>query len=578
MQSRDEVMGRLARGEGDGRVLIIGGGINGIGVFRDLAAQGIPAVLVERGDFASGTSSAPSRLIHGGLRYLETGEFALVRESVEERNRLLLNAPHLVRPIPVWVPALSWTGGLIDAGLRFLKLKRTPGPKGALAVRAGLVIFDHFGKLKRTMPRHRPVPIATARKQIPFAADVRAVLEYWDARIHSPERLSLELVADAEAACPDAFAAPYTEVTSMIDGAVELLDRQTGRSTTIRPSLVVNCAGAWADRVDKRIGVPDRLIGGTRGSHLVLERPDLAAELGDVMLYFETRDHRACLIFRLDERMVLLGTTDLRVTNPDESVCTDAEIDYLFDVLTDLLPEAAPARDQIRFVYSGVRPLPLSGDGATGAISRDHTFRVFEPAPGRPFRVVTLIGGKWTTYRACAEQLTDKILPMIDASRSASTEALAIGGGHGFPRTPEGRAAAIGDIAGKGRITPEDAQRLLDRYGSLGAEVAASFDAEGRRPLAGAPAYHAGEIAWITTRERVTRLEDIVLRRTLMAFEGHTSAATICDCAEIAATLLGWSPERKEAEIAATLDLLASRHRVPAQPQTEIRHVASAQA
>ncbi|WP_108258725.1 FAD-dependent oxidoreductase [Mangrovicoccus ximenensis] len=201
MDSRDRIIARLREGAFDGAVLIAGGGINGAGLYRDLAAQGIPALLVDKGDFASGTSSAPSRLIHGGLRYLETGEFALVRESVEERNRMLLNAPHLVRPIPVWVPALSRFGGLFSAGLRFLRLKRSPGDKGSAVVRLGLSLFDRFGETDRTMPRHRAVPPGEARA-IPFSAAVRAVLEYWDARVTSPERCRGPLADVGVAALP----------------------------------------------------------------------------------------------------------------------------------------------------------------------------------------------------------------------------------------------------------------------------------------------------------------------------------------------------------------------------------------
>jgi glycerol-3-phosphate dehydrogenase len=565
MQSRDDVVARLAEGEGDGKVLIVGGGINGIGAYFDLALQGVPALLVERTDFAAGTSSAPSRLIHGGLRYLETGEFALVRESVEERNRLLLNAPHLVRPIPVWVPALSHTGGLAAAVLRFLRLKRTPGPKGSLAIRAGLVVFDRFGDTHRTMPRHRRVGRAEALERIGLAPEVRDVLEYWDARVLSPERLAMELVEDAERTCPGSLAATRVELTGLSGGSVELTDRQTGGIIRVAPSAVVNCAGPWADETGQRIGVDQRLIGGTRGSHLVLDRPDLAAQLGGVMLYFETHDHRACLIFPLDARMVLVGTTDLRVRSPDENVCTEEEIDYLFRVMRDLLPASDPKRDQISFVYSGVRPLPLDDTGATGAISRDHTFRTFGPSAARPFPVITLIGGKWTTYRTCAEQLTDRVLEILGEARRTSTADVRIGGGRELPDTEGARAAFLAELSATARIEPPAAERLLDRYGSKARAIAVFLSTFGGRTLAEAPDYFAGEIAWIVRNERVARLEDIVLRRTLMAFEGRASTAAVCDCAEIAAQELNWTDRRKDEEIETTLERLSDRHKVKLQ-------------
>ncbi|MGB8811989.1 MAG: FAD-dependent oxidoreductase, partial [Paracoccaceae bacterium] len=227
-------------------ILIIGGGINGVGIYRDLAAQGVPALLVEAGDFASGTSSAPSRLIHGGLRYLETGEAALVRESLTERNLLLHNASHVVRPIAVWVPLRSWTGGTLMAALRFTGLVKNPGPKGALVVKLGLVLYDLFGKAYRTMPKHRMLMRAQALQEVPpLSPDIRAVGEYYDARISHPERLVTELVADAERDCPAAMAIPYLAAGPMENGRITLIVRETNEKISVAPRMVVNASGAW---------------------------------------------------------------------------------------------------------------------------------------------------------------------------------------------------------------------------------------------------------------------------------------------------------------------------------------------
>ncbi|TPE46963.1 glycerol-3-phosphate dehydrogenase/oxidase [Amaricoccus solimangrovi] len=562
MRPREDLLGKVRAGAAEGAVLIVGGGINGVGVFRDLARQGVPSLLVERGDFASGTSAAPSRLIHGGLRYLETGEFALVRESVEERNLLLLNAPHQVRPLPVWIPTFSWTGGALAAGLRFLRLRRSPGPKGAAVVRLGLGVFDRFGEFRRTMPRHRAIPIAEARARFPrLAPKVRAVLEYYDARISSPERLTLELVGDAERDCPEAMAIPYLAVEGGEGAGVRLRDTISGETLTVRPRLVVNCAGAWVDPVGETLGVPERLTGGTKGSHLVLDRPDLAAALGEAMLYFETHDHRACLVYRLDGGKVMLGTTDLRTEEPDGARCSEEEIDYLFAVLEEVLPGSAPRREEIVFAVAGVRPLPRSAGGATGAISRDHSLRRFDPAPGRPFPILTLVGGKWTTYRACAAQIADAVLAEIGASRREDTRALPIGGGADFPRETGAFDRLARDIAAQSGLSPARAALLLRRYGTTARAVAA---ASGGRftPLEGAAGYSVEEIRWILAEERAARLDDLVLRRTLIGFDGLASAVSVRALARIMAESLGWSAERREAEVARTLTLLARRHHV----------------
>ncbi len=561
MRQRDELIAALRAGDGDDRILIVGGGINGVGLLRDLAAQGVEAILVERNDFAAGTSSAPSRLIHGGLRYLETGEFSLVRESVEERNQLLLNAAHQVRPIPVWIPVFSWTGGTLAAGLRFLKLKRDPGAKGALVVRFGLWIFDRFGDHLRSMPRHRAIPLADARRRFPLLAPrVAAVLEYFDARISSPERLTMEIAADAEADCPGCMALTHLAVTGVAGDRVILTDQIGGATLELRPRLVVNCTGAWIDGVDHCLGIPDRLVGGTRGSHLVLDRPDLAAQLDDSMIYFETSDFRACLVYRLDGGKVILGTTDLRCDEADSACCTDEEIDYLFKVLEEVLPGAAPRRSDIIFTFCGVRPLPRTASGATGAISRDHSLRVFEPDASRPFPVLTLVGGKWTTYRACAAQIADVVLARLGLARRNTTLQMQIGGGRDLPRDADGRARVLRDISRRSGLPAAEAERLFMRYGMTALEIADAL-AGAPRPIAALPGYWEQEIAWLCRNERVERLDDLVLRRTLLAFEGLATEPGIAALGSIAAQTLGWSGARLSEELGHLAELLETRHR-----------------
>lgn len=562
MRTRDAVLGRLEAGEAP-EVLIVGGGINGVGVYRDLAGEGVAALLVERGDFASGTSAAPSRLIHGGLRYLETGEMALVRESVEERNLLLLNAPHVVRPIRCWIPLRSWFGGLAGTVARFLRLTRTPGRKGAVPVKVGLAFYDLFGNAHRTMPRHRFFSRAAALARVPrLAPSTRAVAEYYDARISHPERLTMELVADAEAACPASLAVPYLAVSGLRDGAVELTDRVDGRVFRVRPKVVVNASGAWLDQVHAGLGLAEKLVGGTKGSHLVIRAPDVAAELGEIMLYFETEDHRACLIYRMDEDHVLLGTTDLRTEDPDDTICSAGEIDYLFGVLAAVMPQVRFRSADIVFHYAGVRPLPRTEGAVAGAISRDHSIRRYDPGPERPFTMLSLVGGKWTTYRACAEQIADAVLGVLGRRRTRSTRTEPIGGGRDFPRDAAGRAAFAADLARRSGVAPERAALLADRYGSTAAAIAAAEVADGGRTLAAAPTYSRAEIVAIARDERVTRLEDVVLRRTLMGFEGLAGAEQVAELADVVGDVLGWSAERRVAERDACNRLLRERHGV----------------
>jgi len=561
MRNRDDLVNKLRSGEVPD-ILIIGGGINGVGVFRDLAAQGIPALLVEAGDFASGTSSAPSRLIHGGLRYLETGEAALVRESLTERNLLLKNAHHVVHPLPVWVPLTKIFAGAFGAAARFLRLTTKPGPKGAIPLKIGLTIYDLFGKLHKTMPNHRMLWGKAARAELAeLSEDVIAVGEYYDARISHPERLVMELIADAEADCPDAMAIPYLAAGDTKDGAIELVDRQGQASFAVSPKLVINAAGAWVDKVQTGLGFSGRLMGGTRGTHLVVRKPALTKAMKGKMLYFETADHRACLALPIDARHIYLGTTDIRVNSPDERDFTEEEIDYIFDVMRPILPNVPFTRDDVVFVMAGIRPLPYQDTETAAQISRDHRLDKLPATEDRPFDTLVLVGGKWTTYRAFAEHITDTILERRGAPRVASTADMVIGGARDLPADTDARAEWIEGVSNETGLSIDRIATLVTRYGSKARDVARE---EGQKPARydHLPEYSPAEIALICRTERISRLQDIVLRRTLMGFEGAVTKANLPEIAATAAEVLGWDKARTVSEIAEVTQILRDRHRV----------------
>lgn len=563
MLTRSDLLERLRAGAIPD-LLIIGGGINGVGVFRDLAAQGVPALLVEAGDFASGTSAAPSRLIHGGLRYLETGETELVREALTERNLLLKNAAHVVRPQPVWIPLRSWHGGALSAALRFFRLKKTPGRKGVIPVALGLRAYDWFDRKHRSMPRHRIIGARQARREMPvLSPDVKAVAEYYDARISHPERLVLELIADAEGDCAEAMALPYMAAGRLKDGHVTLHDKLSGEEYRVSPKLVINASGAWVDRVHKDLTIRGRLMGGTRGTHMVMRNPQLASDLGGRMLYFETHDFRACIALPLDDSHVYVGTTDVRTDDPDDRDYTEAEIEYILDVLRPVLPSVDWRDEDSVFTMAGVRPLPFQDDKvkASGAISRDHGFKHHAPEAGRPFETITLIGGKWTTYRAFAEQVTDAILPLCGRKRRIGTDHIPIGGARDLPETQAERDRWIREIAGKTGIDVARCTVLAERYGT---KASAFAQAEGRdeRRFQSLEGYGPAEIELVCRTERVSRLEDVILRRTLMAFEGRTSRAAIEEVADVVAGALGWDRAERNAQVEETVTLMRERHRV----------------
>ncbi len=275
------------------------------------------------------------------------------------------------------------------------------------------------------------------------------------------------------------------------------------------------------------------------------------------MFYFETHDFRACLVYALDDELIILGATDIRDENPDTVRCSDEEISYLFGVLEEVLPGSNAKADEIVFAYAGIRPLPWSGEGATGAISRDHALRSFEAEGARPFPVLTLVGGKWTTYRACAEQIADAVLSRLGKTRSRSTLDAVIGGGVQLPAGDAGRKDFATGVARAAKLDPAVGETLLRRYGTTSQEVAVAIASEGGKPLAGS-GYLDSEIRWIIRNERATRLSDIVLRRTLIPFEGLATPDLLSAIAAVAAVELGWDEARTRTEIEAVRTHLAT--------------------
>ncbi len=549
-----------ARQQPDIPVLIIGAGINGIGVFRELALNGVDALLVDRGDFCAGASAASSHMAHGGLRYLENGEFRLVKEALAERNRLLHNAPHYVKPLPTTIPIFKWFSGMFNAPLKFLRLLDRPAERGALIIKAGLTLYDIFTYGQQTLPRHRFTSRARALEQRPLLnPDIVCTATYYDALMPCPERICIELILDAEARRPSARALNYVSVVGASGSAVTLRDELTGGTFDVRPQVVVNAAGPWIDLVNRGLQRPTRFIGGTKGAHLILDNPTLRdATLGHE-LFFENKDGRITLFFALGDK-VLAGTTDIPVDDPDQVEVTDDEIDYILDAIRVVFPDIHVDRSQIVFWFTGVRPLPRQDAATTGQISRDHRIEVAPAGDGVSFPVFSLIGGKWTTFRAFAEQTVDKLLPLLNRQRQASSARLAFGGGVGYPRGAAARDRWLEVVAGKTGLDRSRLEALFERYGTRAAEVAAYIQAGPDAPLAHVPGYSRREALFLAERERVVHLDDLLLRRSLLAMLGHITGESLDELAAVLAEALGWTPDQTAAEAARAFDLLTRKN------------------
>jgi glycerol-3-phosphate dehydrogenase len=555
--SRDERFEAL-RADGAFDVIVVGGGINGTGVFRELALQGLRVLLVERVDFCSGCSAAPSRMIHGGLRYLENGEFALVRESLRERNALLRNAPHLVKPLATVVPITSVFSGLLNAAASFFRLSSRPARRGAVPVRIGLTIYDWVNGRKRILPRYRFLGARAAFRRWPKLTPLmRFAAVYHDAWISYPERLGIELVLDTGRSAPDSIALNYAEIA--VDGSgFVVTDSETGVRYPVTAKTVVNATGAWLDESLAELvatdAVPDQLVAGTKGSHLVLDNPELYEALDGHMVYFDNSDGRVCVVFGYLGQ-VLVGSTDIKVERAERARCEDDERDYLLGSLRLVFPSVDITADQIVYTFSGIRPLLKSEHDFTGRISRGHFVRrVDGDVP-----TFCMIGGKWTTFRAFAADTTDEVLAELGRSRTTTTDALAIGGGQGFAEAADLESELVREWG----VSAARAAHLVDAYGTRSKDVMAFCAGRADdRPVGVGIELTAAEIAYFVRHEHATRLGDLIMRRTSIAITGTVDAGLIEAIADAAAGELGWSDERRRAEIDELISDLGNFHGV----------------
>jgi glycerol-3-phosphate dehydrogenase len=488
-------------------------------------------------------------MIHGGLRYLENAELALVKEAVTDRNELLRDAPHYVAPLKTTIPIKSWLAGLIKSPMVFFRLPVTPGGRGAMIVKIGLMCYDFLTRRNRRTPRHFFTSRDKSLAEMPgLVGDIACTATYWDAWISQPERLCVDMIAEACRENPECVAMNY--ITARKDGSdtVVLSDPASGEETTIKPALVVNATGAWVDHANEALGFDSKFMGGTKGSHLVVDNKELFDALGDRMIYYEHSDGRVCITFRFMDK-VIVGSTDIRVEHPDDAECDEDEVEYMLTALKGVFPKLEISRDEIVYRFCGVRPLPASGLDYTSRVSRSHRIDVAEPADGRDFTIYSLIGGKLTTFRTLAESTADQILPKLKKERKVSTKDRAYPGAEGFPVDEEQTRLWIGRVAKAFELKEGQVAVLLERYGTACEGMLGEDTGAWRQPLQSLPGYCLGEIRHIVRRECIRHLSDIVRRRSIITILGNASGEALREIADISGEVLGWGPETRQAEI-----------------------------
>ncbi len=518
------------RGDNTFDVIVVGGGINGIGVYRELALQGLRVLLVEWGDFCSGCSAAPSRMIHGGLRYLENGEFDLVRESLRERDALLKNASHLVHPLPTVIPVQSIFSGLLNSATSFFGMSGKPASRGAVPIKIGLCLYDWITRSRRLLPKHDFLGKSATRARWPkLMPGLKFSAIYYDAWISHPERLGVELVRDVVREAPNCVALNHAEL-EVESGIFRVRNRLTDDVLSVDTRMLVNATGAWLDDTIAQISGNDRheppLVSGTKGSHLILDNPELRKALSGHMVYFENADGRVCIVFPYLGK-VLAGSTDIRVKSAKRVSCTPEEQDYILASLQRVFPGIRLSAADVVFSFAGIRPLPKSDHDFTGRISRGHFIKRIE---GRVPQLC-MVGGKWTTFRAFAEQTADDVLQELKVTRKKATLDLEIGGGQGLA---DNELQFKQDLTSSFGIDPDRAAYLIAVYGTNARSVLAFCQSrdDDRRIDEQVPLTFA-EAAYLIQNEFVETLSDLVLRRTSTAIAGQLSMDLIDGLAEL---------------------------------------------
>jgi glycerol-3-phosphate dehydrogenase len=497
-------------------VVVIGGGINGVAVARECARAGKRTLLVEQNDFASGVTSRSTRIIHGGLRYLEHGEIDLVRESVRERERLLRERSHLVHPV------------------HFLFLLNEKSQRSAMTVRAGLWLYQRLAGRKSSKLTEMEL------KRIERVLDAGhqwSLLNYEDAQCEFPERLVAEWLTEAVDA--GAIVRNHCEVLA-VDVAhgrargVLLRDRTSGKDERVDAGWILNCTGPWADRICQRssIRTTKPMIGGVRGSHIVLPRFSGAP---NAALYTEAADGRPVFVIPWNDQM-LVGTTEVPDTgDPGKTAPSNEEIEYLLRTASQLFPKAKLSAHDIKYAFAGVRPLPSTPKDKPSAVTRRH-FLHDHTAEGAA-KMISVIGGKLTTAASLARECARKIGIEVKEPKT-----IAVGPGTSLDPLLD---QEVLEIARAGSVSEETARGMMEWHGQRAIHIArtALVSADLRAPICPHSSHIVAEVVEAYRRECAVTLGDVLLRRVPVALGACWSESCSREAALRIGAVLGWDQQ-----------------------------------
>jgi glycerol-3-phosphate dehydrogenase len=517
-------------------VIVVGAGINGAGVARDAAMRGLRVLLLDKGDIASGTTQWSTRLIHGGLRYLQYYEFALVRESLKDREELLRLATHLVRPLGFLVPVYDYMS------------------RGKLMIQLGMIAYDALS-YDKSLKRHNVYSREQTLERYPGLnpEGLKGAAFYYDAQVEYAERIPVENAISAQE--NGAVVLTYAKVDRIIveDGratGVEFEDLLGGGRYSAHAPVILNMAGPWVDEVLAGMNrSEERMIGGTKGSHLVVDPFPGAPETA---LYVEAQeDGRPYFIVPWNGRY-LIGTTDIRYEGDlDHVEASEEEINYLIEETNRVIPEAGLTRDDVLFTYSGVRPLPYQPEGAESGVTRRHILYDHSEKDPKIDGLISTVGGKLSTYPTLAREMVDEVYKKLGRKgpKSRTFEAPLPGSDTKDFEAFSARFKATSGLA------DELAERLLKLYGVRAPEVLdeAGEDPSLRVPLSPSATVETellgAEVLYAFRREMAQTLSDVLLRRTMVGMGPHVALDVDEAAAQIAVDHLDWTQERAEREV-----------------------------
>lgn len=529
---RESAISQLATEQFD--ILVIGGGVNGVGAALDAASRGLKVALIEAQDIAAGTSSRSSKLIHGGLRYLEQYDFKLVREALHERELMVSTlCPHLVKPVGFLFPLTE-------------KLKERT------YVGAGLALYDALRGFQRSLPWHKHLSQRQINEIAPSLRHdlVTGAIKYFDAQVDDARHT---MAVARTAARHGALIATQVSAESLIrEGkrvvGVNALDLASGKKIAIKAGATVMCAGVWSDQLHERFELtPGYNVTMSKGAHIVVPGSAIKSDAGIII---KTPVSVLFLIPWGDKWIV--GTTDTPYEGDRaEPFATQEDVQYILDQANRVLKPKLRAKDIIG-VYAGLRPLVANKKSATTTkLSREHT--VDRPAPG----FVSIAGGKYTTYRVMAEDVIDRaVLELRRVTKDSVTEKLPLVGADGYFALEQQKER----IALENGLTVETVTHLLNRHGSLISEILMIIKEQPKlaKRLDSDLPYIQAEIIYAVSHEGAQSVDDVISRRTRLSFEATNHAVHLAEeVAALIAPVLGWSAKDRKASIAQYLEMVA---------------------